>query len=125
MTSDNVPTVQPAKVPLKARLTVWLIYAGAGVMLVLFALAIAGNLMEIGTLPECDSQRARDTMSDVFSAAKYSLTKYNEIKTVSSSKDEVTCKASLAIKGGGTLIADYTFFWDGRKVMVRHTLTRM
>lgn len=122
----SVPEAQaaPTKLPLKRRLLVWLIYGGVGLFGVLVVLAVIGHISEIGTLPECDSQRSRDAMSDVFSQEKVSLTKYNEIKTVASSKDEVTCQASLAIRGGGTLTANYTFYWEASKVKVRYRLTR-
>lgn len=118
------PQAAPTKLPLKRRLLLWLIYGAVGIFGVLMILAVIGHIMEFGTLPECDSQRSRDTMSDVFIKEKLSLTKYNEIKTVASSKDEVSCRASLAIRGGGTLIADYTFYWEGSTVKVRYKLTR-
>jgi hypothetical protein len=120
-TNSSEPQAVRAKKSLKARLLVWLMIGGVGVFAVLALLAVAGTIMQIGALPECDSQKSRDTMSDVFSEQKISLTKYNEIKTISSSKDEVVCQASLAIKGGGTLIADYTFYW---RIRNRRFVTR-
>jgi hypothetical protein len=124
-TNSAEPQAAPAKAPLKARLLMWLIYGGAGIFAVLVLLMVVGIVMQIGELPGCDSKNARDTMSNVFQEQKLSLTKYNEIKTVSSSKDEVVCQASLAIKGGGTLIADYTFYWDDSKPKVRYSLSRI
>ena len=118
------PQATPPGVPLKARLIKWLVYTIMGGLLLLLVLGVVGTITQLGELPECDSKRSRDTMSDVFQAQNLSLTKYNEIKTVASSKDEVTCLASLAIKGGGTLIADYTFYWEESKVKVRYKLTR-
>jgi hypothetical protein len=118
------PQAVPARLPLKRRLLVWLIYGGVGIFGVLMLLAVIGTISDMGTLPECDSQRSRDAMSNVFKDANISLTKYNEIKTVASGKDEVTCQASLAIKGGGTLKADYTFYWEDSKMKVRYNLTR-
>ena len=115
------PQAATAKLP---RLRMWLLNGALGIAAVLAVLIVIGSISNLGSLPACDSQKARDTMSDVFKEAKLSLTKYNEIKTVASSKDEVTCQASLAIKGGGTLIADYTFYWEGSKTKVRYNLTR-
>ena len=118
------PAPQAATAKLPLRLRAWLLNGALGIAVVMAVLAVIGYISDLGSLPACDSQKARDTMSDVFQEAKLSLTKYNEIKTVASSKDEVTCQASLAIRGGGTLIADYTFYWEGSKVKVRHNLTR-
>jgi hypothetical protein len=123
-TNRSEPEAAPGKPPLQRRLMIWLAYGIFGVLAVVVVLAVAGNVMEIGNLPGCDSQRSRDTMSNVFKEQNISLTKYNEIKTVTSSKDEVVCQASLAVTGGGTLIADYTFYWEDSKPKVRYKLTR-
>ena len=61
-------------------------------------LAVAGVLIYRGlhdrfVLPECDSGRAKDTLADILKQLKYQPLRYEPIKTISSSKDEVVCNA--------------------------------
>ena len=85
---------------------------------------IATQFFNAATLPGCDTKRARDTLSDVFQANKVSTTRYNEIKTLSETKDEVRCNASLALNDGGTLKAEYRFFWKDSKAQIDYKLSR-
>ena len=65
-TNSSEPNVVQAKASLKARLPIWLMFGGGGIFAVLIILGVAGTIMQKSELPECDSQKARDTMSDVF-----------------------------------------------------------
>lgn len=85
---------------------------------------IVTQFFNAATLPGCDSKRARDTLSDVFHASKVSPTRYNEIKTLSETKDEVRCNASLALNDGGTLKVEYRYFWKDSKPQIDYKLTR-
>ena len=76
------------------------------------------------TLPDCDSQRAKDTLSGIFKEHKYEPTGYDSVKTISSSKDEVVCNAVLPLPDGANLIADYNFFWEGSTVKVKYSMHR-
>jgi len=85
---------------------------------------IATQFFNAATLPGCDTKRARDTLSDVFQANKVSTTRYNEIKTLSETKDEVRCNASLALREGGNLNVDYRFYWEGSSAKIEYSLKR-
>lgn len=63
-------------------------------------------------LPACDSRRAKDTLSDVFKDKQLKPTTYDEIKTLSSSKDLVECEAKLPT-ADATLDVKYKFFIQG------------
>ncbi len=92
-------------------------------------LAVAGVLLYNGLrdyfiLPECDSTRARNTLADVFQQLKFAPQRFDPIKTISSSKDEVVCNASLPLADGTTLNVDYRFFWQGNKANMKYSIAR-
>ncbi len=93
------------------------------------AAAVAGVLIYRGlhdrfVLPACDSDRAKHTLSDVFAEMKMEPTSYAPIKTVSSTKDQVICNAVLPLPGGGSVVADFTFYWDGGKANMQYSISR-
>jgi hypothetical protein len=93
------------------------------------AVAVAGVLIYRGlrdhfVLPECDSDRATRTLSEVLKEMKLEPTRYQPIKAVSSTKDQVVCNAVLPLPGGGNIVADYTFYWSGGKVNMRYSVSR-
>ncbi len=69
------------------------------------AVAVAGVLIYSGlrdhfVLPECDSARAKKTLTDVLKQLQLEPVRYEPIKTVSSSKDEIVCNATLPLPDG-------------------------
>ena len=93
------------------------------------ALAVAAVLIYTGlrerfVLPECDSSRARNTLTDVFKQLDVKPLRFEPISTVSSSKDEVVCKALLPLPDGGELDVDYRFFWQGSSANMKYSITR-
>jgi hypothetical protein len=82
------------------------------------------KVSSIGTVPACDAQRTRDTLSDLNKQNKFAATKYNSIKTVSTSDAENTCTANLALSGGGSVEYDYRIFKEGSDVKVAITNIR-
>jgi hypothetical protein len=93
------------------------------------ALAVAGVLLYQGlrdyfVLPECDSARARSTLTDVFRQLNVAPQRFEPVKTISTSKDEVVCKASLPLADGATLDIDYRFFWQGNKANMKYSIAR-
>ena len=93
------------------------------------ALAVAGVLLYQGlrdyfVLPECDSARARHTLTDVFGQLNVAPQRFEPIKTISTNKDEVVCKASLPLADGATLDVDYRFFWQGNKASMKYSISR-
>jgi hypothetical protein len=93
------------------------------------AVAVAGVLIYSGlrdrfVLPECDSASARHTLTDVLTEMGFAPTHFDPLKTVSSSKDQVVCNADLPLPGGGNVVVDYTFFWEGGKASMKYSISR-
>jgi hypothetical protein len=93
------------------------------------AVAVAGVLIYRGVrdrlvLPECDSGRARHSLADILKQLQLEPTQYEPIKTVSSSKDQVVCNAVLPLAGGGSVVADYTFYWQGSSADMKYSISR-
>jgi hypothetical protein len=92
------------------------------------AAAIAGVLLYQGLrshffLPECDSSGAKHTLANVLQQYKLEPTRYEPIKTVSSSKDEIVCNAVLPLPDGGDVAVDYKFYWDGSTAAMKYSVT--
>jgi hypothetical protein len=92
-------------------------------------LAVAGVLIYRGlhdrfVLPECDSGRAKDTLADILKQLKYQPLRYEPIKTISSSKDEVVCNTVLPLADGANLNIDYSFFWQGNNAEMKYSISR-
>lgn len=75
-------------------------------------------------LPACDSDRANRTLADVLKQLKLEPIRYAPITTVSSSKTQVVCNASLPLPDGGTVAIDYSFYWQGSEANMRYLVTR-
>ena len=75
-------------------------------------------------LPECDSDRAKRTLADILRQLKLEPSRYTPITTVSSSKTQVVCKATLPLPDGGNVAIDYTFYWQGSQANIRYSVTR-
>jgi hypothetical protein len=93
------------------------------------AAAIAGVLIYRGlrehfVLPECDSDRAKHSLTDVLKQLRMEPTRYEPITTVSSTKDEVVCNATLPLPDGGSVIADFTFYWEGGAAHMKYSVSR-
>ncbi len=93
------------------------------------ALAVAGVLIYSGlrdrfTLPEYDSGRAKQTLSEILRQLQLEPVRYAPITTVSSSKERVVCNAVLPLPDGANVVADFTFYWQGNKVNVRYSVSR-
>ncbi|HYA07193.1 MAG TPA: hypothetical protein VEF90_14995 [Xanthobacteraceae bacterium] len=92
-------------------------------------LAVAGVLIYRGLhdrffLPECDSERAKSTLADVFKQLKIEPLRYAPIKTVSVSKAQVVCNALLPLADGSNLNVDYSFFWQGSTAQMKYSISR-
>lgn len=96
-------------------------YAIAGLTLLL---TMGLWLSNRNTLPGCDSSRAKETLSNVFKSNKLNPTRYDEIKTLSKSDQEVRCAASLPLSEGGIIRVDYRFFWEESTAKIEYRLTR-
>ena len=92
-------------------------------------LAVAGVLLYRGihdrfVLPDCDSDRAKSTLANVLKELNSEPVRYEPIKTVSATKDQVVCNAVMPLPGGGSVVADYTFYWSGGKTNMRYSISR-
>jgi len=92
-------------------------------------LAVAGVFIYSGirdrlALPECDSDRARKSLAEVFKELNYAPTKYEPITTVSTTKDQVVCNAVLPLPDGSSVAADFTFYWQGDKANMKYSVAR-
>jgi hypothetical protein len=97
--------------------------------LALPAVAVGAVLLFNGTrdrfsLPECDSDRAKQTLSEVLKQLKYEPVRFEPIKTVSASKSEVICSAVLPLPDGANVVLDYSFYWQGGKANMKYTIAR-
>ncbi len=92
-------------------------------------LVVAGVLLYRGlhdrfVLPECDSGRAKDTLADILKQLNTKPLRYEPIKTISSSKDQVVCNAVLPLADGANLNIDYSFFWQGGNAEMKYSISR-
>jgi hypothetical protein len=85
---------------------------------------IYGGLRDRFVLPECDSDRAKKTLSDILKQFKLEPARYEPIKTVSSTKNDVVCNAALPLPDGGTVAIDYRFYWQGNDADMKYSVVR-
>jgi hypothetical protein len=81
-----------------------------------------GGLRDYLELPQCDSDHAKKWLDQALQPFKFNLTRYESIKTISSSKEEVVCNAVLALPNGSNITIDYSFYWSGSKVNMRYSV---
>jgi hypothetical protein len=98
-------------------------------ILVIPVVAVVGVFLYSGirdrlVLPECDSDRARKSLAEVLKELKYEPTKYEPVKTVSATKDQVVCSAVLPLPDGSSVTADFTFYWQGDKANMKYSVAR-
>jgi len=100
---------------MRVFIVITLLATGAGLI---------ANISSVGSIPACDAQTTRDTLSDLNKQNKFNASKYNSLKTVTTSDTETTCTANLALWGGGTVEYDYRIFKEGGAVKVMITEVR-
>ena len=92
-------------------------------------MAVAGVLIYRGlhdhfVLPECDSDRAKHSLSDILKELRLEPTRYEPITTVSSDKDQVVCSALLPLPDGANVAVNYKFYWQGDTASMRYSVSR-
>ena len=75
-------------------------------------------------LPECDSERAKQTLADVLKQLELEPVRYEPITTVSSSKTQIVCNATLPLPDGGSVAVDYSFYWQGSQANMKYSVAR-
>lgn len=114
---SNPPRSLYSRYRLALRLIGLLIVAAAAVVLYR---GIRARLV----LPECDSQTAKETLGQVLKELRLEPVRFAPIKTILSTKDKVVCNAAMPLPDGATVVADYTFFWQGSKPNMRYSIRR-
>jgi uncharacterized membrane protein YcjF (UPF0283 family) len=102
----------------------WLLWTFAAITALVVAAGMIDKVANWGSLPKCDAQRTRDTLSDLNKQNQVNASSYNFIKQVSASDTEVTCTANLALRDGGTLEYDYRIYKEGGAIKVQITNSR-
>ncbi len=93
------------------------------------AVAVAGVLIYGGlrdhfVLPECDSGRAKKTLSDVLGELDVKPLRFEPITTISSSQELVACSAVLPLSDGASVTVEYSFYWQGNKAKMKYSISR-
>jgi len=104
----------------RARFIRLLVIPLIGVVAALFYYALRDRFV----LPACDSDRAKRTLADVLKQLKLEPSRFEPIKTVSSSRTRIVCNATLPLPDGGTVVIDYSFYWQGNQANIRYSVTR-
>jgi hypothetical protein len=73
------------------------------------------------SLPDCDGSIARDTLSDIFKRDNLQPASYDDMKTVTKSKDELSCSARLKMSDGSLMDIAYRIYWQGKDPYVEVT----
>jgi hypothetical protein len=96
-----------------------------GLPVVAFAgVYLYNGLQNYLVLPKCDSERAKQSLAEVLKQLKLEPARYEPIKTISSSKDEIVCNAVMPLPDGGNVAVDYTFYWQGNKANMKYSIAR-
>lgn len=90
----------------------------------IIGLLIYSGLRDRLVLPECDSDRARKTLSEVLKQLQIEPAKFAPIKTISSTKSDVVCSAVLSLPDGAGVVIDYRFYWQGHSANMKYSITR-
>jgi hypothetical protein len=104
-----------------ARLVIRII--GVAVVVVAAALFYVG-LRDRFVLPQCDSDRAKRTLTGVLKEMRLEPVRYEPLTTVSSSKTEVVCRAVLPLPAGGNVAIDYRFRWQGSQAIMSYSVSQ-
>ena len=120
----NPPSRRFARSPSAGRPNRWVLRLIAIPVLAGAGLLIYRGLQERFVLPECDSSRAKDTLTSVLKGLDSAPLRYEPIKTISRNDKEVVCNAALPLSDGATLNVDYRFFWQGSSAQMKYSISR-
>ena len=113
-----------AGLPARARFRRLALRLIAVPLIVIMAALFYHGLRDRFFLPECDSERAKQTLADVLKQLKLEPVRYEPIRTVSSSKSQVMCNATLPLLEGGSVAIDYSFYWQGSQANMKYSVAR-
>jgi hypothetical protein len=100
------------------------LYVCIGVTVLAVGAGMIDKIVNIGSLPKCDAQRTRDTLSNLNKQNQLNASAYNFIRQNSATEDEVTCTAGLALRAGGNVEYDYRIFKQDGGIKVQITAWR-
>lgn len=97
---------QPGRSTLSRRVQIGV----ATAIMLVFGIILISRLITWNDLPGCDSTRAKDTLSSIFKERNVNASRYDEIKTLTTGKDEITCNATLTLRDDSKLMIDYKLY---------------
>jgi hypothetical protein len=103
----------------------WAWRAATAIVAVAGMVTVVAQLVERNSLPACDSDSARRTLTEVFREREIGAGAIDQIATVSSTDQEVSCRARVAATAGGYLAAEYRFIWNESTPQMRYTVRPM
>ncbi len=86
------------------------------------AFLLFNGLRDYLELPNCDSDHAKGWLGQALQPFNFGPPRYESVKTISSSKQEVVCNAELALPNGSSIAINYSFYWSGSKVNMRYSV---
>jgi hypothetical protein len=101
-----------------------LLRLGAVLLIAVVGVFLYSGIRDRLILPQCDSESAKQTLSTVLKELKLEPVRFEPLKTVSRSKDQVVCSALLPLPDGATVAVDYSFYWQGNKASMRYSVSR-
>jgi hypothetical protein len=110
----------PASTVPKAKVASWytrFVYPILAFVFIVVSLIRVYNFF-FPSLPSCDGSVARDTLSDIFKRDNLQASSYEQVKTLTTSKDELTCSASLKMSDGAIMEIVYRIYWQGKDAYV-------
>ena len=110
MTENVQPAASAAgaKQTFQQKLTTWVTMAVA----LIFVLIGAMKVIDEFSLPTCGSERSEETIKSIYKSRNVTLTKVDDMKTVTDTRSERTCTASIESADASATI-DYKIFWQG------------
>jgi hypothetical protein len=121
------PNTAPSEAPAKpqSRFMKWLqLTVGVGLLAVI-ALVFLARFVTRNDLPACNSQTARDILSNIFQSRKVEVKRYDDIKTTSTTDAMVSCTAYMTMLNDNKAEIDYQItFIEDQKVQVKITQAR-
>jgi hypothetical protein len=120
---ETVSAGAPAKP--QSRLMKGLQLAVGVVLLSVVVLVGVARFMTRNDLPACNSQTARDILSNIFQSKKVEVKRYDDIKTNGTTEAVVTCTAFMTMMDDHRAEIDYRIsFVEDQKVQVQITSAR-
>ena len=100
----------PEKTGSRSKFAIWTQIVVAVVLVVVFVFILIAKFITRNDLPGCDSTQAKDTLSSIFKQRNVDASRYDEIKTVTTDPDDITCNATLTLRDNSKLAIEYKIY---------------